>query len=101
MRVRDLGSRPAPASVREYFSRITRGRGPATPVERRQIAYWEERGWKQQGRTFSGSYQTPYGAFEGWIEQRLGGHIDFFLRGPSSEITNHSHWTCFQDRGQG
>ena len=70
MRVRDLGSRPASASIREFFSRV--GRGPQSkpvPVERRQIPYWQERGWTRQGNQYAGSYQTPYGAFQGWIEQ--------------------------------
>ena len=31
-------------------------------------------------------------------EQRSG-HIDFYLYNPSQEIQSHSHWTCFQHRG--
>jgi hypothetical protein len=99
--VRDLGTRPAPASVSEFLSRIVRGRGPAIPVERRQVPYWQERGWKLDGQNYSGSYQTAHGAFTGWIVQQLSGHIDFFLYAPSQEIRRHSHWSCFQDRGQG
>ena len=100
MRVRDLGSRPASASIREFFSRV--GRGPQSkpvPVERRQIPYWQERGWTRQGNQYSGSYQTPYGAFQGWIEQERSGHINFCLYSPSDAIRGHSHWTCFQHRG--
>ena len=98
MRVRELGSRPAPASIREMFSRLVRGRGPATVVQRRQIPYWQERGWTQQGNTYSGNYQTPYGAFQGWIEQDRSGRINFYLNNPSDAIRGHSHWTCFQHR---
>ena len=99
MRVRDLGTRPAPASIRELFSRVVRGRGPAVTVQRRQIPYWQERGWTRQGNTYTGSYQTPYAAFWGQIIEHRGGHIDFLLYSPSDEIRSHSHWTCFQHRG--
>ena len=99
MRIRDLGTRPAPASLREMFSRVMRGHGPSIPVERRQIPYWQERGWTLQGREYSGSYQMPYGAFQGWIEQERSGHLNFYLYNPSPEIRRHSHWTCFQHRG--
>jgi hypothetical protein len=79
------------------------GRGPheqrpAIAVERRQIPYWREHGWIQDGNTYSGSFQTPYAAFQGWIEQQRSG-IDFYVYRPSPEIRRHSHWTCFQHRG--
>jgi len=97
--IRDLGTRPAPQAIREFLSRIVRGRGPAVSVDRRVIPYWQERHWQRDGDTYQGSYQTPYGAFQGWIEQERSGHINFFLFGPSQEIRNHSHWSCFQHRG--
>lgn len=99
MRIKDIGTRPAPASIRNLVSRIVRGRGPLIQVERRQIPYWQERGWTQQGLTFTGTYQTPYAAFHGQIQQHRGGHIDFLLYSPSREIQSHSHWVCFQHRG--
>jgi hypothetical protein len=99
VRVRDLGTRPASASLRELFSRAVRGQRPAIRVERRQIPYWQERGWILQGNTYSGSYQTPYAAFQGSIEQERSGHIDFYLYNPPNEIRSHRHWTCFQHRG--
>ncbi len=99
MRIKDLGTRPAPVSLRELLSRAVRGQSPSIPVQRRQIPYWQERGWTRQGNTYSGNYQTPYGAFQGWIEQQRSGHIDFYLYHPSPEIQSHSHWTCFQHRG--
>ena len=98
MRIRELGSRPAPASLREMFSRVVRGQAPTIPVERRRIPYWQERGWTQQGNTYSGNYQTPHGAFQGWIEQDRSGRINFYLHNPSEAIRSHSHWTCFQHR---
>ena len=99
MRIRDLGARPAPASLREMFSRVMRGQGPSTVVQRRQIPYWQERGWSRDNNVYTGNYQTPYGAFVGQIEQERSGHISFYLYGPSPEIQRHSHWTCFQHRG--
>ena len=100
MRIRDLGSRPAPASLRELFQRVLRGHGPLERVARREIPYWRERGWTRDGNIYVGVYQTPYAAFQGWIDQKSSGHIDFLLYNPSLEIRYHSHWTCFQDRGQ-
>ena len=99
MRIKDLGTRPAPAAIRELFSRVMRGHAPTIPVQRRQIPYWEERGWTRQGNTYNGSYKTPYAAFWGQIMERRGEHIDFMLYMPSQEIISHSHWTCFQHRG--
>jgi hypothetical protein len=99
VRVKALGTRPAPASIRDLFSRLVRGQGPATVVQRRQIPYWQERGWTQTGNQYSGSYQTPYGAFFGQVTEHRGGHIDFWLYMPSDEIRRSSHWACFQHRG--
>ena len=98
MRVKDLGSRPASASIREFFSRMGRRSQPVVPIERRQIPYWQERGWQRNGNRYAGSYQTPFGAFEGLIDQERSGHLSFFLYSPSELIRRHSHWTCFQDR---
>jgi hypothetical protein len=99
VRIRDLGSRPAPASLRELISRAVRGHAPAIPVQRRQIPYWQERGWTRSGDRYTGSYQTPYAAFQGWIEQESSGRINFCLYNPLDAIRSHSHWTCFQHRG--
>ena len=99
MRIRDIGTRSAPNAIRELFSLAARGRGPSLPVQRRQIPYWQERGWTRKGNTYTGSYQTAYGAFWGQIEEHRGGQIDFQLYQPSIEIQRHSHWTCFQHQG--
>jgi len=101
MRIRDLGARPAPAFLRELFSLAVRGQRPSTPVQRRQIPYWRERGWDRQDNAYRGNYQTPYGAFQGWIEQHRSGHIDFYLYNPSQQIQSDGHWPCFQHRGDG
>jgi len=73
VRVKELGTRAAPASIREMFSRLIRGRAPAISVQRREIPYWQERGWVQRGREYTGFYRTRYAAFEGSIEQMTSG----------------------------
>jgi hypothetical protein len=100
VRVKDLGSRPVPESIRELVSRVVRGQRPIVSVTRREMAYWQEHGWQHQGNIYSGSYQTPYGSFQGWIEEGRSGHIDFYLYNPSREIQSHSHWVCFQHHGK-
>ncbi len=97
--IKDLGTRPAPVSLRDLIAKVVRGQGPAIAVERRQIPYWQERRWRRNGNVYEGSYQTPYAAFQGWIEQEQSGHINFYLYNPSQQIRGHSHWTCFQHRG--
>jgi hypothetical protein len=52
MRVKNLGSRPAPASLLKLFGKVVRGQRPSITVERRQIPYWQERGWIQKDDTF-------------------------------------------------
>lgn len=99
MRVRNLGTRTAPASIRDMISRVVRGQAPTTVIQRRQIPYWQEHGWTRRGNTYNGSYQSPYAAFWGEITEHRGGHIDFLLYNPSVEIRRHSHWVCFQHRG--
>jgi len=78
---------------------MVRGHGPATVVQRREVPYWQQQGWNRQGDTYTGNYQTPYAAFAGQITEHRGGHIDFWLYMPSDQIRRHSHWTCFQHRG--
>ena len=53
MRVKITSSRPVPASLRYLVSRLVRGQGPAVPVERQQIPYWQERGWTRKGNTYT------------------------------------------------
>ena len=100
MRVRELGTRPAPNSIRELVSQVVRGHAPTISVERREIPYWQERGWIRDGNQYTGSYQTPYADFQGRVEERLG-HANFFLYNPSRKIRRNSHWICFSDRGDG
>ena len=99
MRVKELGTRPAPNSIREIFSRVVRGHAPTIQVLRREIPYWREHGWTRDGNQYTGTYQTPYAAFHGWVEEERFGHIHFYLSAPTPEIRRHSHWACFAPRG--
>ena len=98
MRIRELGSRPAPAAIRDFLSRVARGRAPVISVLRREIAYWQERGWTRDGKTYTGTYQTPYAAFPGWIEDHRS-YADFYIHNPSAQIRHDAHWACFLPRG--
>jgi hypothetical protein len=101
MRVNDLGTRPAPASFREMFTRLVRGHGPAIPVQRREIPYWQERDWTRNGTRYTGSYRTVHGSFYGTIDEPSRGFFHFFVYQPPQQMEHHSHWTCFQNRGDG
>jgi hypothetical protein len=78
---------------------MVRGHGPSIPVRRREIPYWQERGWQRDGYHYTGSYQTPHAAFEGFIDDTWRGDIKCYLRDPSPEIRRSSHWACFASRG--
>jgi len=102
MRIKILGSRPASATIRELVSRMVRRTAyPVPVVQRLQLPYWQERGWFRSGNIYTGSYQTPYGAFLGQAAERGLGNFEFFLHEPSDEIRCHSHWVCFQERHNG
>lgn len=82
------------------FSRLVQGHGPTITVHRRQIPYWQERGWIHRGNEYTGAYQTPYASFQGRIEEEWSGRLKFYLHHPSAEIRRHSHWTCFIPQGK-
>jgi hypothetical protein len=63
------------------------------------MPYWQERGWQRRGNTYTGAYRTRHAAFVGEIREHHGNDIEFYLHQPSEEIRRHSHWVCFQHRG--
>jgi len=101
VRVKDTGTRPAPASVRELVSRLVRGHGPAIKVERRVIPYWQERGWMHADTRYTDSYPTIPGSCLGYADEPHRGYFRFFVYQPPQAMQRHSHWTCFQNRGDG
>jgi hypothetical protein len=85
------------------YPSITGGavRRPAAPVvARRQVPYWQERGWKREANTYSGKYITPYGAYTGWVTARSPQDIEFYIQHPPACILNSSHAACFLPRGE-
>ena len=99
MRVKITNSRPAPRTVRDFLSRAVRGLGGVVPVQRRELPYWQERGWNLNGNTYTGTYQTRYSAFWGEIRQHSPNDIEFLLYAPSDQIQSCDHWACFQPQG--
>ena len=100
MHVKLLGNRPANLTIRELVSRVVSRPAPLQ-VERRQIPYWQENGWVRTDNIYRGAYHTIYEAFKGEIHEHGSNYFDFFLYQPSPQIRRHSHWVCFQDRGNG
>ena len=101
MRIKELGIRPASATIRELVSRVVRrAADPPQQVKRLEIPYWQERGWTYNRGRYTGSYQTVHAAFCGHIDQH-GSSFEFFLYQPTAEIKHNSHWVCFQDRMNG
>jgi len=98
VRVKILGIRHIPE--RGSLWTLLRGRAPVS-VQRREIPYWQERGWSRRGDVYSGNYQTRFGAFQGVVEAHGSRHFSFFIKNAPPELRGHHHWTCFQQRGEG
>jgi hypothetical protein len=90
---------PKPSQTHTFTGGV--GRRPAPLVGRREIPYWQERGWKRRGQTYEGRYVTPFGAFTGSISQQSSTDIQFYIQHPPDCIFNSSHATCFQPRSKG
>jgi hypothetical protein len=79
-------------------------RGPASDperVQRRELPYWQERGWTRNGNSYTGQYQTAYGSYRGEVEDRGSNNFRFYLFDPPDALRASSHWACFQPRGFG
>ena len=100
MRVIETGTRMISTRVSEW-SRALRGSAPRQleRVQRRERPYWQERGWTRDGTRYTGSYQTPYGAYRGEIDECGLGNAQFYLFDPPPSLRWSSHWACFQARG--
>jgi hypothetical protein len=70
-------------------------------VQRQQIPYWQERGWKKSNSTYTGTYVTPYGAYSGSASQPSRHAIHFFIKDPPDCIFGSEHSGCFQAGGDG
>ena len=96
MRVTELGTR----LLHRAFGAALRPHAQTEVVRRREIPYWQERGWVRSGNVYLGNYQTRYGAFAGLIEDRYGDNLNFYMFDPPQEVRAGSHWACFQPRGR-
>jgi hypothetical protein len=70
-----------------------------THIRRRELPYWQERGWQRAGDTYTGTYQTRFGSFLGRVEDRGYGQFRFYIVAPPPEVQRSSHWACFTPRG--
>jgi hypothetical protein len=66
------------------------------PIRRLPLPYWQEAGWSKAGNVYRGNYQTRYGAYQGWIEERSPHNIRFYILDPPDEVIDSSHGPCFQ-----
>ena len=93
-----LGKRPAPPSDLEV-SRLDRKYGGT--VQRSQLPYWKERGWKRLFGKFRGYFRTKYGSWRGEATLSPGGRVEMFIFNPPALLEGHPHGICFMDRGGG
>jgi hypothetical protein len=101
MKVKVLSTKPAPSFLRRIIGQVFSRPAHAVNVKRREIPYWRERGWKQEGNTFHGTFQTGFGSFIGRVEQVQQGNFRLYILDPPQELRKHSHWSCFQPQGDG
>ena len=99
MCVREIGTRLVQRGFRNLGA-LFGPRGPVEIVKRREIPYWQEHGWICQSGIYWGNYQTPFGSFQGLIEDRGQGDLRLYMFDPPGEVRNCSHWQCFQPRGR-
>jgi hypothetical protein len=111
MKVRILSTKEAPSLLSRIIGQVLGGPAPSitsikrgtstTTVKRAARPYWQERGWRQDGRSYLGTYKTAYGSFVGRIDQVRPGNFRLYIFDPPPELSSHSHWTCFQHLGDG
>jgi len=100
MRIRILGTRAVPPTLRGRDSSPTRMFQNPKRVRRQEIPYWRERGWIQQGNIYHGTYQTNQGSFRGTIEDRGWSDLRFYIFDPPDAVRHSPHWACFAPRGE-
>jgi len=94
--VQHFTAKPAsqPATVFAGSSRIAH----TNPIRRHPLPYWQEAGWSRKGTVYQGNYQTRYGAYQGWIEERSPYQRSFYIFDPPQTVLSSSHGVCFQAR---
>jgi len=106
-----LSFKPAPPVIKPRVLRVAlvQQRAPNPPslppagsrilVQRHPRPYWEERGWRRDGRTYHGAYQTTFGSWRGQVTESPSGRVEVFIYNPPSVLELHPHWACFNKRG--
>ena len=80
---------------------------PAGAITTSTASLLERRGWRQQGKTYSGPYATPYGTWHGLLEDTGGGHTagDYFrcyiYNPPIDILAYHPKLPCFSAASDG
>ncbi len=70
-------------------------------VERKEIPYWQERGWKPSDDLFEGYFRTRYGSWRGKAEVSPAGNVKMYICEPPKQLKEHDHWVCFNKRPKG
>ena len=101
MRITVTGTREMSDRFRDWSRALTgSAQRPSFRIARREVPYWQERGWTRSGETYTGAYRTPYGSYRGLIEDRVASSPRFYLFDPPGALRSSSHWACFRPRGQ-
>jgi hypothetical protein len=67
-----------PVTISPGSSRISHN----NPIRRQPLPYWQEAGWSKNGNVYQGNYQTRYGAYQGWVEERSPYQRSFYILDP-------------------
>jgi hypothetical protein len=94
-------ARIARAVERPHRSVVRIGHASPIQIPRAELPYWQERGWKRDGRQYRGTFQTRFGSYTGLVEDRAFGEIRFLIHHPPTELKDSGHWPCFQSKGDG
>ncbi len=70
-------------------------------VTRNFSAVWQDKGWQRRGNRYTGYYRTPFGAYEGYIDERYLGNMEFYIKDAPDCLKLHSHRACFWPKGKG
>lgn len=98
---RSLPTRGGKRTVSRLNRRVSRTTILGRVVRRNFRTTWQERGWKRRGKSYFGYYRTPYGSYEGRIEQPYSNYLEFYIRRPPACLDLHSHRSCFFAKGDG
>jgi len=93
---------PAASNPKVHFVRQTVARATdGSTVKRIFTPVWQDKGWHRRGSRYTGYYRTPFGAYEGFINERYRGNLEFYIRNAPDCLQLHSHRACFWPKGKG